>query len=378
MLGMVLADVEQVGVQAAAQGRDQQRGADEAAHPRDDGAGGHHRAGAEDAASRGARCARRVTVGRPPGRGRPSGDEASRCSRARRRIRRTSRTAIAPNSRATPVPRITQITSLTWAERIGSVSSEPSGVPVLVGRRAARTLCTPSRSVVASSRTEVRPLWAGSSTRLGPGDLQRGVGDGLDPHRHRVVELVGHGGGEVAGGAGQRDRRGALDGRPRQLLGDHGWSGRRRPGRRRGGRGRRRTARSAASSRTWAPTVSLRSSTVLRAIWPPAQSRGGGEVGGVELALDLLRRVVEVAPVDVGPGPAALVAPATVVSRSQSTSRPGKNPVPPSGCHDRRQQPTSGRRSARASSQGGLAEHAAGAAATGRAGRRGRDRRRGC
>ena len=46
-----------------------------------------------------------------------------------RRIRRNSRTTIAPKSSATPVPMISQITLLTWLERIGRSSEEPSGCP---------------------------------------------------------------------------------------------------------------------------------------------------------------------------------------------------------------------------------------------------------
>ena len=126
------------------------------------------------------------------------------------RARRTRRTAMAAtNSRPTPMPRISQITWLTWAERIGSAREAPRGVPsssVTAAGRSAR----PGRSESALSETVCRPRPRARSAR----GSSTATAARLSLHerdRDRVVEPVGDGGDEAAGGAGQRHRRGGPD-----------------------------------------------------------------------------------------------------------------------------------------------------------------------
>ncbi len=74
---------------------------------------------------------------------------------------------MAPSSSAAPAPMISQITRLTWAARIGTTSTSPSGTSLTsVSTRV--TLCTPCCSVVAPSSTVVElsgPISMLSGTR---------------------------------------------------------------------------------------------------------------------------------------------------------------------------------------------------------------------
>ncbi len=97
-------------MQLGAERGGEQGGADETAHPGHDRAGRHHRAAGQD----------RLLLGRLAG---LSGLLLPRHADARAaRMRRNSRTAIAPNSSATPVPMKTQMTLLTRFDRIGTSS----------------------------------------------------------------------------------------------------------------------------------------------------------------------------------------------------------------------------------------------------------------
>ncbi len=128
------------------------------------------RAGRSAGRSPGGRSCGFLLVGRPglsvagPS---PSGSPSPVSCGARRalRTRRNRRTPIAPNSRAQPMPRNSQITLLTWADRMVRPVVAPSGVPRLsVTTRV--TSWMPFSSVRAVSSTETRRL-AGTSILAG-------------------------------------------------------------------------------------------------------------------------------------------------------------------------------------------------------------------
>ena len=79
---------------------------------------------------------------------------------------RNRRTAMAPNSSAAPMPMNSQITLLSWAERIDMPVLAPSGVPRL-SVTSSFTSWMPVSSVRAVSRT-VTSCLAGTSIRRGP------------------------------------------------------------------------------------------------------------------------------------------------------------------------------------------------------------------
>ena len=152
MFGIVLAIVNTSACSCCAEGRGEQRAADEAAEPGDHRAGGHHRARGQHARVGVVLAPRRRPVrgaghvgllsGRgvaSPGRSRVgSVRPASRGSRGpwvalRRRIRRNSRTAIATNSSTPPAAMITQITVLDPAGADAELGQAAERVPVGVG-----------------------------------------------------------------------------------------------------------------------------------------------------------------------------------------------------------------------------------------------------
>ena len=226
MFGSEFDDVEDVGVHLRAERVGEQRGAQEAAEPGDRGPGGHHRAVREQAGLLGSLVDRRLgwsarspapglrgllvgvrsAVRVRPGRGLLGivGSSASAGVRRASRTRRNSRSPIAPNSSAAPIPTNSQITLLTWAERIDMLVLAPSGVPRL-SVTISVTSWMPFSSVRAVSRTVTCRL-AGTSTRRGPVMLSRLVGLRVERDRDRLVEPVGDRRRELAARARQRDR----------------------------------------------------------------------------------------------------------------------------------------------------------------------------
>ena len=270
-------DVEDVGVQAVAEGRHEQAGADEAAHPRQDGPGRHHGAVGEDALP--------LVVG-------PLVVEGGHADFAAARIRRKRRMMIVPKSRATPVPRINQMTLLTRLERIGSESDDPSGVPSesVEQQRHVADSDRPGRRVEQDRRPGLRAdLDVGVRRR----DPEQRIRPRVQTDRHGLVERVGHGGREPAAAAGEDDRlRGRHADRAQPLLDPP-------PRARRGGTaGRRvpavgvREVRHRLVAHDAADLV-VEGEQVLEGVAGTGQAGGRREVDGVELGTALRGGVLE-------------------------------------------------------------------------------------
>ena len=197
MFGIVLAMLKRSACSCVPSAAASRARAHEAAQPRDDRAGRHHRAGGEDALA--------LLVG-----GSASAGHAARVMRgARRRIRRTRRTTIVPKSSADAGAEDHPDHLLTWLERIGSVVGRAERGAVGVGERPASTLWTPMP--VGGGVEQDRRALPGARSRSCSGAGDRAVGASvarLEPDRHRLVEAVGDGGREPAAAAGQDDRRG--------------------------------------------------------------------------------------------------------------------------------------------------------------------------
>ena len=218
MFGIVLRDVEQVGVQRWPEGRDQEGGAHEPAHPRDHRAGGHHGAG-----GRGCPWSRGWCRWAAPGRSCPwpSADPPDQAYGDRAEQQRDPGAEDHPDHAGSPGP-------------TGSAArpTEPSGVPsssvtTQLRRCARRAGRSPPRS-----RTDVLLLGRDvDRLRRVDGHRLRRLSD-CDLHRDRVVEPVGERGREPAAAAGQGHRARRLDRDRAEPAGDpRAGSGRRRRGR---------------------------------------------------------------------------------------------------------------------------------------------------
>ena len=174
------------------------------------GAGRHHRAGGEDPCA-GAVLARRGALRR-----------GGRHARSLR-IRRTIRIAIARNSRPTPTPRISQITPLTWADRIATRCAAPSGCPLLVGDHDPDVVDAGTRG--GGPEQDGLPAAGGQLDRVGLLDLDVAQARGAQPDRDRLVEPVGDRGPQRPDGAGEGHAPGGLDPDPLEPVVDPGDGG---------------------------------------------------------------------------------------------------------------------------------------------------------
>ena len=217
-----------------------------------------------------------------------------------------------------PAPRITQITSLTWPDRIGSSTDGPERRAVLVGQREHHVVdagrggvrVEQDRGAAVGSEHDRSP----ASTSSASSTLSAAIRTVTGRSRSLVTVTA-----KRAVGAGEGDRRRRVDPDLAELVGRS--SARDRVSRRRGGvrvgPAVVRRVRSSASSRTSAADRVVRGQQVLEGVAGAGSASRRGEVGGVELRGLLVGGVGQAVGID-------RVAGRSVASRDGGEVEPGE------------------------------------------------------